>query len=270
MAVDPQLGVRDTVKCRLRLLQADLGNFFLIHHRSQDGFLVTGKNSGSHWVKFMLNHALAAHFGVSPPEFSTGTGNDHIVGGARAVRPFPQLPHFAGSHSIPSGLFAVWPFSRIFVRKPIVVLIRSIPDALESNFSKWHQQYGSTLSQYVRGDALRRRYTTDVWWYVHFFNRWHDVARANPGRVIFVHYEDVKNDPGKELKHIAAHWGIALNDAAIAAGVAVSGREVTRARQDAAYGETIVSDDAARASTRLGPQDRAVLAAIFARYLRFG
>ena len=32
----------------IRVLRADLGNFSLFHHRAVDGFLVTGKNSGTH------------------------------------------------------------------------------------------------------------------------------------------------------------------------------------------------------------------------------
>src|SRR5471030_1523582 len=56
----------------IRIARADLSNFFLYQHRQVHAFLVTGKNSGTHWVKFMLSCALARQYGVPQPRHSSG------------------------------------------------------------------------------------------------------------------------------------------------------------------------------------------------------
>ena len=50
----------------VRIVQADVSNFFLYQYRDVDAFLITGKNSGTHWLKFMLSCALAT--GPPSPE----------------------------------------------------------------------------------------------------------------------------------------------------------------------------------------------------------
>ena len=44
----------------LQIAQADVSNFFLYQYRDVDAFLITGKNSGTHWLKFMLSCARQA------------------------------------------------------------------------------------------------------------------------------------------------------------------------------------------------------------------
>ena len=59
----------------VRVLCADLANFFLLQFRSVDGFLITGKNSGTHWLKLMLSCAIAEEFGVRVA-ISVSSGRD--------------------------------------------------------------------------------------------------------------------------------------------------------------------------------------------------
>jgi len=257
------------VQFRLRMLQGDLGNFFLIDHRDQDGFIVSGKNSGTHWLKFMLNAALSSYFAVQPPAHSSGQKANHIVGGAKDPRPYPGLPHFASSHSIPS-LFFAWPLVWRFVpRRPIVVLVRNIPEALESNYAKWQNHYAGDMEDFARGDPLRKRFSTDVWWYIHFFNRWGDIARANPGQVLFVRYDELQCDPATQIARIAAHFGITLAQKDLRAALEYSSREKIRDLQDVRYGEEIVPPDESRAMVRFGARENRILDEIFARHLRF-
>ena len=53
------------LQCALawRALFIDLSNFLLIEHRRVGGFLISGKNSGTHWLRFMLSHAMARRYG---------------------------------------------------------------------------------------------------------------------------------------------------------------------------------------------------------------
>src|SRR5215510_1771769 len=106
-----------------RVLQADLANFFLLQYRDVDGFLVTSKNSGTHWLKFMLSCAIAEQYGVPPPRRSSGHEADRIIGHPR----WPQrarVPRIGSSYTIPSIAFTwtwlVWEMPH----PPVVVLVR--------------------------------------------------------------------------------------------------------------------------------------------------
>ncbi len=256
------------VQFRLRILQADLGNFYLLQHRRESGFVITAKNSGSHWLKCMLNHAFSAEFGVPPPRFVTGPSADYLVGRGGMKRPFPDLPHIATSHTIPSVFFAWRHAFRIVPPRPVVVMVRDIESAICSNFLKWHWRYGGTLADYVRGDPTGRRHVADAWWYIHFFNRWGDVARAHPRRVLVVRYEALVAEPARWLMAVAAHLGIPLGAEALEAGLAFVDREKMRASQDREHGEVVIPEAERRASVHLSREDRAVLHAMLKSLLR--
>jgi len=261
-------GLVERLQFRLRILQADLGNFYLLQHRREDGFVITAKNSGSHWLKFMLNNALARQFGLPPPPCSTGPSADYIAGRPGRVVFGPGVPHFATSHTIPSGFFAL-PFAfRLVPARPVVVLVREIGEAVCSNYLKWRDQYRGTLQEYVQGDPTGRRHIADVWWYVHFFNRWGDVAGAHPGLVLIMRYEDLRAEPERSLRAIAAHLGVPLSEAALAAGLAFYGRDAMRARRDTGHAEAVIPDEAERAQVRLSLRERMILHAVLARHLR--
>ena len=165
---------------RLRVLRADLGNFGPVQHRYVDGFLFSGKNSGSHWVKYMLSLALAEKHGLEPPRFCSGREADRIVGRADRARRGRAFPQVATSHTIPSILLAWLPLPRFIRQPPIVLLVRDIPDALVSGFRKWQDRYRVGLTDFVQGDPAGKRYIADVWWYIHFFNRWSAIWRRQP------------------------------------------------------------------------------------------
>jgi len=155
---------QQALRFRLRLLQADVSNFFLLQYSQVDGFLVTAKNSGTHWFKFMLSCAIAAQHGLAPPEHSNGREGDAIIGHPRWPRRYPQLPRIGSSHNIPSRAFICPVLRRILPYRPTIVLVRDIHQAMLSNFLKWRDKYGVTLSEYVQGDASGRRYVADAWW----------------------------------------------------------------------------------------------------------
>ena len=97
-----------------RVFCADLANFFLLQYRGVDGFLITGKNSGTHWLKFMLSCAIAEEYRVPPPQRSSGKAADEIIGHPRWPRRYRHLPWIGSSHTIPSIAFALPWFTRMF------------------------------------------------------------------------------------------------------------------------------------------------------------
>lgn len=252
----------------VRVIRADLGNFFMLQYRGVDGFLITGKNSGTHWLKYMLSCGIAHQYGVPAPTRTSGPDADAIIGHPREERRHYELPRFGSSHTIPSAAFSWRLLSPLLLRAPVVLLVRDIQDAMLSNYVKWQDSYGVPFDTYAEGDPSARRFVADIWWYVHFFNRWGDIARARPDLVMVVHYEDVQQAPAYWVRKAAAHLGVTLSDEAVAAAVAAGERGRMKAALDPAKGETIIPTRAARARVTFSAAALRSTEAVMARHLR--
>ena len=253
----------------VQVVRADLANFFLLHHRHANGFLITGKNSGTHWLKYMLSAALAQDWGVEPPALASGREQDAIISHPKWPAKYPGKPRIGSSHTIPSVAFALPGLCRLLPYRPTVVLVRDIREAMLSNYLKWN--YGESLSDYAEGAPGGRKYVADAWWYVHFFNRWGDMARAHPAQTMVVRYEDLQARPEFWLRAVGRHYGFALSNAAVAKGLEFFGRDAIRERlgrpQDTEI--EVVPNSEKRASMRFGAAELAVLDDIFRRHLRY-
>ncbi len=217
-----------------------------MQYRDVDGFLITGKNSGTHWLKFMLSCAIAEEFGVAPPLYSSGTAADLDHQPSKMARPAIGYPGSAARIPFRRSRSPGRGFTGLLPHPPVVVLVRDIDAAMRSNYVKWRERYGGSTVDYVRGDPSGRRYVADLWWYMHFFNRWGDVSRAQPGNVLVVRYEDLLAAPASCLRRITAHYGIRLGDQAINAALRYVDRDTIRALLDPSDDEVVVpSDDAA-------------------------
>ncbi|HVY33575.1 MAG TPA: hypothetical protein VG960_04055 [Caulobacteraceae bacterium] len=255
----------------LREVQSDVSSFHLLKYaRRVDGFLFTAKNSGTHWLRSMLSAAIAHHLGLEPPAHTNGPGSDAYIHHPKRRHSHPQAPRIGCSHTIPSRLTLLPLKLGIGRLPPTVVLARHIPEALSSYYVKWAEPLGlGALSDFVRRPAPGEKRVDDVWWYIRFFNRWGAIARMAPDDVLVVRYEQLHSDPGPLLARIWAHWGVALTEADIAAGVAAGRRETMFDRLDPASTEVVMPDAAVRARGRLSPEDRALLWRILARHLRY-
>jgi hypothetical protein len=261
-------GVWQHVQFLVRIVQADVSNFFLYQYRDVDAFLITGKNSGTHWLKFMLSCALARQYRVPPPGHSSGREADAIISHPRWPHRYTHIPRIGSSHTIPSIAFA-WPgLTRRFEFPPVVVLVRDIRDAMASHYGKWQHEYQVSFSQYVRGDPSGERYRADLWWYMHFFNRWGDLAAACPDRVLVVRYEDLKTAPEVWLRRIASHIPVDMSDDAVATGLRFVGREAMRMWLDPTNTEVVIPPDDARGDVVFVRDDLEFLHNAFVRYLR--
>jgi hypothetical protein len=262
------LAEKQHVQFMRRVVRADVSNFFLFQHRAAHAFLVTGKNSGTHWVKFMLSCALAQQYGVPPPRHSSGPEADAIISHPRWPHRYPHIPRIGSSHTIPSVVFRWHCLARFVPFQPVVVLVRDIAAAMVSHYVKWRCEYQVPLAEYVRGDPLGRRYRTDIWWYIHFFNRWGDLAEAHPKKVLIVRYEDVQVDPEAALRRIANHLRVSLDEASIDSALCFTGREAIRATLDPIGAEVIVPANDANLSIVYSPEDVTFIGNTFSRYLR--
>lgn len=261
-------GLKTWVALVVRKLLIDVSNFYLLQHRAVGGFLISGKNSGTHWLRFMLSHAIAKRHELAAPVHSCGPMSEDFVGQPRPPQKHPQVPFIASSHNLPSSVFA-WPWvARLLRLPPIVVLVRDPKEAMLSHFVKWAPTLGLDLHSYVCASSPRRKIVADAWWYIDFFNRWGRMRDALPDRVLIIRYEDMLAAPERWLRRAADHLGVGLDSASVQAGLAVSSREAVRDQLDLGYGEVIVPDAEIRASVSLTPAEEAVLTATFARHLR--
>ncbi len=251
-----------------RALLIDLSNFHLVQHRRVSGFMISGKNSGTHWLRFMLSHAMARRYGLTPPIHSSGRDAEDFIGQPRWPMKHPDLPFIAGSHNLPSSVLS-WAWVRwLFDLPPVVVLVRDPREAMLSHYVKWREPLSLNLHDYICNSSTKRKQLADGWWYIDFFNRWGRMAKTAPEHVLVVRYEDLQNAPEYWLARVSDHLGLGLDSAAIAAAMEVSSREAVRSTLDPAYGEAIVPDAGERADVRLSPVEDQVLTEQFAEHLR--
>src|SRR5258708_7485268 len=119
-------------------LRDDLSRFHLLHYADRiDGFLISGHNSGTHWLRFMLSTAIAHRLELPRPAYSSGPQSDLYIGNARHRRRFAQAPRIGSSHHMPSRLVALLGLLGLVRLPPVVLLVRRIPDSLISYFFKW-------------------------------------------------------------------------------------------------------------------------------------
>jgi hypothetical protein len=248
-------------------LRDDLSRFHLLHYRDQvDGFLISGHNSGTHWLRFMLSAAIAHRLELPPPAHSSGPQSDLYIGHARHRRRFPQAPKIGSSHHMPSRLVALLGAAGLVRLPPIVVLVRRIPDSLISYFFKWREpkRLGG-LDDYIAKAPSAQG--VDLWWFIRFFNRWGLLKRIFPQAVMVVRYEDVERDPETWVRRIWSHWGVDLEEADLAAAMAVSSRGAVQACLDPDYGEDIAPARQARLAVQYAEPDLALVEQRLARYL---
>ena len=253
-----------------RNLKRDLSNYQLLHHRNVDGNLVTGMNSGTHWVTVMLATAIAKHHGLALPKYFSFTAAGDLVGIPSALVRRPGIPAIALSHNHPAAPLA-WPILRKLVPIPKqVVLVRDVREVLVSAYVKWIPDREIPFADFVRGDPTNRRgYLCDVWWYISYLNRWGDVKASAPDETLVVRYEDMVAEPALWLRRISDHFGLNLSDRAIEAALALRDKNAVLARRDPSDTERVIAPAEAKATVRFSDADLRELRSILSRHLRY-
>ncbi len=242
-------------------------NLALLKYLNFDGFLITGQHSGTHWIKWMLSHAIAHHYGVAPPKYFNNNSSNELIGHPKHPRPYPGLPRIASSHSIPPYALQ-WNWTRrLFKPPPYAVVVRDVRDLLISNYEKWRAAYNVPFSRYVAGDPRGDAYVCDVWWYVRFANRWGEIAQRHPRETLVLRYEDFRRNPLENLARLCQHFRLELTDADLEAGLAVGSKETMARHQDPDIDEQPVRPDG-QGNTIFSQNDLALLGGILNRHLR--
>ncbi len=207
-------------------------NFSVLRHSAFDGFLVTSKNSGTHWVKYMFAVALADTYGVPRPEYFSDDAVRPFIGWPKDAPTHPELPRLAFSHTIPHRLMD-WRWSRDLSKGPPYALcIRHPMSILASHFAKWEDELKIDWLTYLKGDPSGARYRCDLYWLARFWNRWGEISDRYPDTVLRLRYEETRHSPRAALQSIAAHWNIELSPAAIDAALNAGTKEAMAKKVD--------------------------------------
>jgi hypothetical protein len=185
-------------------------NGSVFRHGRLQGCLVTSKNSGTHWIKYMLSVALADTYGVDPPQYFSEAATQNYIGSPKHVSPFAELPVLAFAHTIPHALFDYRPLHDIFGLPPYVLQVRHPMQILASHHAKWSHELQTDWLTYLQGDPDGRTYRCDIFWLARFWNRWGELLQRFPDRILRVQYEEVQADPRSALNAISTHWGLKL------------------------------------------------------------
>ena len=264
---DASPSIVDDLIFKLHCANRHSANLSIMKYYDFQGFLVTGQHSGTHWIKWMLSHAVAHRYGVEPPRYFNNASSNELIGHPKHRRIHPHLPRIASTHSIPP--FALdWAWLRALRRPPpYAVVVRDVRDVMVSNYEKWRKDYAVPFSRYVAGDPRGKAYVCDAWWYVRFLNRWGEIARRYPNQTLVLRYEDFRRDPLENLGRLARHFQLDLTDADLLAGIAVGSKEFMMARQDPGVSEKPVRPDGAQGA-RFSKADLKRLGGILDRNLK--
>ncbi|WP_430403301.1 sulfotransferase family protein [Hyphomonas sp.] len=207
---------------RARIRNDNWHNYSVLRHGAFDGMLVTSKNSGTHWLKYMLAIAIADTHGIARPKYFSENAVRPYIGWPKDKPVFPQIPRLAFSHTIPHRL-TDWGWARRLAGLPPYVLAVRHPMAiLASHHAKWEYDIQVDWLTYLQGDPAGKQYRCDIYWLARFWNRWGDVRHDAPDLILNVHYEETLKDARAVLEAVAAHWSLDLApdaiDAALDAG----------------------------------------------------
>lgn len=262
--VDTGMGSRFHWHCWRR----DVSNFALLKYRDFDGFLVTMQHSGTHWLKYMMSVAIASQLDLPPPHYIHNDSSNDFIGHPKHERRHLEAPRIASTHSIPHALFDSRVLRRLAKFPHYGVLVRDIRGALVSNYEKWKLCYGVSFSEYLRGDPSGKRYIMDIWWCLHFLNRWSRVRKRFPHETLILKYERLSEDPAISIEQMFTHFGIVIAHDHIEYAVAESSKEkmADRLNPDDPI-RNIVRDSHQAPDTWFSTDDRLFFDTTLARYL---
>ena len=204
-------------KYKYHTLRRDWFNFSLLAHRDFDAMLISMHQSGTHWLQYMLTLALVKKLGIEQPEYIQ---NELFFGNASTYKCDYDVSRIAGSHSIPHLLVRSKQLNKILHFPKYLVLVRDMRASLVSNFEKWkdHVEY-TDFSTFIRGDERGKRFNSDIWWCIRFYNAWGRVLENIPDTTMFVRYEDLTTNTYDALKNISIFLGLELSDEQLEYGI---------------------------------------------------
>lgn len=193
-----------------RYLRHDLFRLSVFWHRNTHGHIVTGQQSGSHWINNLLAFVVSEEYKIPPLKH---IDERIIIGHPRLPQTYPHVPRLVWTHHAPSPLVHAAPLRALFRYPKYVLLLRDIRASLVGQYEKHKQDTSLTFSQYLRDNRLiGRSFKWDLDKRIVFFNAWGRVRELMPDQVHAVHYENLRINTAIELERVWRFLGFPISD----------------------------------------------------------
>lgn len=193
-----------------RYLRHDLFRLSVFWHRKTHGHIVTGQQSGSHWINNLLAFVISEEYGIPPLRH---IDERVIIGHPRMPQTYPQIPRLVWTHHAPSPLVHSAPMRALFEYPKYVLLLRDIRASLVGQYEKHRGDTSLSFSEYLRDNRLiGRSFKWDLDKRIVFFNAWGRVRELMPDRVFPVHYENLRRSTAVELERVWRFLDLPVSD----------------------------------------------------------
>jgi hypothetical protein len=205
---DPPVGF--LLKNRLELLPPVTWLRRYKRSRQADVFLLSYPKTGRTWLRVMMARMMAEHFGR--PELA----RDEIGSDSPAVAGIPRIAEKHDGRPQIKTVAEIISDKGEFAGSRVILLVRDLRDTVVSN--------------YFQATRRRNRFEGDISSFVHwprggfdsmlrYYNVWAS-QRGVPKDFLLVRYEDLHEDPGRELRRVAVFIGLAdVSDGSIATAI---------------------------------------------------
>jgi sulfotransferase family protein len=211
-------------------LRRDCFNFSLLAHRDFDSMLITMHQSGTHWLKYMLTLALVEKLGIDKPEYIQ---DDMFFGNPSSYQCNYEINRIASAHSIPHLLIGSKLLNKMIYFPRYIILVRDMRASLVSNYEKWkHDNEYTNFSTFLRGDEKGKRFNSDIWWCIRFYNAWGRVLSNIPDQTMSIKYEDLITNTHDILKNISAFMELELYDEHLQHGINEASKKKMQKKND--------------------------------------
>ena len=166
-----------------------------------DAYIISFPKSGRTWIRMLLAQAISQEYGKKLNlDLYKMTWESDIPN----IKTDPRTGNYAQFRGI--NFLGV---KKMFKHKKIIFLVRNPKDVLVSYYYEWTKrrdlQYRGTLSAFIRED-----FTLPT--IINFMNSWAKELEKRPQDVLLITYENLHNDPLKELQKTLKHLVISISD----------------------------------------------------------
>jgi Sulfotransferase domain len=245
----------------LRLLQA--------RHRGVHAHIITMHQSGTHWLNNMLSWGICRAYGLPSLQH---IADRSIIGRPQDAVVHPRIPRILQSHEIPSPLVHMPPLSSLLTFPRYVLLLRDMRASLVSQYEKKKhlEPFQMSFAAYLRNDRIiANGIRRDIWHRMRMLNAWdRDIGRLSAGRVLVVHYEDMKRDAAHEVQRVWEFLELPPQPAAFFGEAAASATKETMTKQEQPGAVMrVVRSSVAHHFDSYDPDDREFFTSTVTKYL---
>lgn len=181
----------------------DLFNFSMARHTDCQGYIVSMKHSGTHWLRFLVSLVISKTYDLPMPQ--NIESEDYICMPQSQSR-YSGIPRLVASHQIPSPILTLPVIRNTFAFPDCVLLVRDPRLSLVACYHKHKHEHGLSFSDFlhVRQDLLfkqtrKRKFVNDIWWLIRFINSWSRMIELHGPKITLIRYEALRENTLENL-----------------------------------------------------------------------